>query len=393
MLDSLMKSASGRIGVAFVAAALQMAGPANAGASIVLDVSSGKVLAQENAFQRWYPASLTKLMTAYIAMRALKTGQLTLTSPVKISANAAKQPPSRMGYKPGSVLTLDNALKIMLVKSANDIAVAVGETAGGKNYAELMNTEAQRLGMGSSHFVNANGLHSPAHYSSARDLAVLSFALRTEFPEYARYFGIEAISYGDHLERNYNILLGRFAGADGMKTGFVCASGFNIVASATRNGRTLVAVVLGEISQERRAEKAAALLSEGFASPSAAGQDLANMTAPVPANLQAVNMKSTVCSKQAASDRWDGRDVEGRMHLDSPYITAMTREPETVAVGLGGATGPGTTAIAANDNFPETGIPVPTPRPAYTPSNAAPMALTGDTNLRKGMPVPAASSN
>ena len=210
-----------------------IAGEAQAGTSILVDAGTGKVLAEENSLQRWYPASLTKLMTAYIAFKALKSGGLTLTSPVKISANAAKQPPSRMGYKPGQVLTLDNALKIMLVKSANDIAVAVAETAAGKNYQKAMNEEARRLGMTGSNWVNANGLHSAQNYTTARDLALLSIALRRDFPEHAAFFGIEAIEYDDKLERNYNILLGRFDGADGMKTGFVCASGFNLVASAT----------------------------------------------------------------------------------------------------------------------------------------------------------------
>jgi D-alanyl-D-alanine carboxypeptidase len=223
-----------------------------AGASILVDVQSGAVLAQENAFQRWYPASLTKLMTAYIAFSAIKSGKLTVDSPIIISANAAKQPPSKMGYKPGNRLSLDNALKIMLVKSANDIAVAVGEAAGGENYPDAMNAAAAKLGMSGSHFTSANGLHSTQNYSNARDLAVLSRALRADFPELAGYFKFEAIQYGDHVERNYNILLGRFAGADGMKTGFVCASGFNMVGTATRDGRTLVAVVLGEESQVGR---------------------------------------------------------------------------------------------------------------------------------------------
>ncbi len=364
--------------------------PAAAGTSILFDVQSGKVLAEENATQRWYPASLTKLMTAYIAFRAIKSGQLMLSSVVRISANAAKQPPSKMGYKPGNVLNLDNALKIMLVKSANDIAVAVGETVGGKNYQTVMNLESQRLGMTGTHWANANGLHSPQNYSTARDLAVLTYALRREFPEYASYFNIEAIKYGDKLQRNYNILLGRFAGADGMKTGFVCASGFNLVASATRNGRTLVAVVLGATSQEQRAEKAAELLSRGFADGTLEEVTLASLKAS--GKAQAVNMKAAVCSKEAASDRWDGRDVEGRMVINSVHIKAMTREPQTVLVGLGKATGPGGTLVAENDNADLSNIPVPTPRPVRAGEEMVPLALSGDGKLRKGMPLPATTN-
>jgi D-alanyl-D-alanine carboxypeptidase len=363
---------------------------AKAGPSILFDAETGRVLQQENAFQRWYPASLTKLMTAYIALKAVKDGRMTLTSPVKISANAAKQPPSRMGYKPGNVLNLDNALKIMLVKSANDIAVAVGEATGGKNYTKLMNSEAKRLGMTGSNWTNANGLHSTENYTTARDLAILTFALRTEFPDQASYFGIEAIKYGEKVETNYNILLGRFAGADGMKTGFVCASGFNLVASATRDGRTLVAVVLGERSQERRAEKAADLLAKGFSLAAPGGATLAELSA---SGVQsgAIDMRSTVCTEGAEADRWDGREVEGKMVLNSPHIKAMTREPNAVLVGLGGATGKaGSILDPALDDL--TQIPIPTPRPDQVTEEVAPMALTGEVKLRKGMPLPAAAN-
>ena len=390
MIVSTIKTMRGAFVALAAGAALLTPAAANAGTSILIDAGTGKVLAAENVFQRWYPASLTKMMTAYIAFKALKTGQLTKTSPVKISANAAKQPPSKMGYKPGNVLNLDNALKIMLVKSANDIAVAVGEAVGGKNYAVVMNAEAKRLGMTGSHWTNANGLHSPQNYSTARDLAILAYALRSEFPEFASYFSIEAIKYDEHLQRNYNILLGRFDGADGMKTGFVCASGFNLVASATRNGRTLVAVVLGATSQEERAEKAAALLSRGFSASNLGDATLASLRASDGAPKAALDMRGTVCTKGAQADRWDGRDVEGRMKINSPYIKAMTREPQTVLVGLGGATGPGG---EADDNIELADVPIPTPRPLRVGQEIVPMALTGEAKLRKGMPLPDAASN
>ena len=376
---------SAALGLCLLAAA-----EAQAGTSILVDAGTGKVLAEDNALQRWYPASLTKLMTAYLALKALKSGQLTLTSPVRISASAARQPPSRMGYKPGSALTLDNALKIMLVKSANDIAVAVAETAAGKNYLTAMNDEARRLGMTGSNWVNANGLHSAQNYTTARDLALLVMALRRDFPEYAGFFGIEAISYDDKLERNYNILLGRFDGADGMKTGFVCASGFNLAASATRGGRTLVAVVLGETSQQGRAEKAADLLALGFAADGTGGASIDSLQLAGGAPKSAKDMRPVVCAKGAEADRWDGREVEGRIVFNSPHIKAMLRPPIAVQVGLGGAAGP---SIAANGNDPFANVPVPTPRPNYAKQEIAPMALTGETKLRKGMALPAQGSN
>lgn len=351
-------------------------GTARAGASILVDVQTGAVLSHENAFQRWYPASLTKLMTAYIAFSAIKSGKLTTLSPVVISANAAKQPPGKMGYKPGNRLTLDNALKIMLVKSANDIAVAVGEAAGGANYPDAMNAAAAKLGMTGSHFANANGLHSPQNYSTARDLAILTRALRSEFPEFASYFSIEAIKYGDQIERNYNILLGRFAGADGMKTGFVCASGFNLVGAATRDGRTLVAVVLGEKSQVGRAEKAAELLAEGFSKPDGT-VTLATLQPSGEETKPATDMRKQVCTEAAAADRWDGRDIDGRVTFGTPELRAMERDPVAVMVGLM----PTTSA----DGWPLI-VPVPKPRPKFTPAAAAPLE---GVELRKSVPTAA----
>jgi D-alanyl-D-alanine carboxypeptidase len=235
-------------------------------AYIVVDVGKGTVLAHDNSDRRWAPASITKVMTAYLTFKALKSGQLTLTSPVVISANAAKEPPSKMGYKPGTVLTVDNALKMMLVRSANDIAIAMAETVGGSeaNFVKLMNAEAQRLGMNGTTFRNPNGLPAEGQYSTARDIAVLARATWMQFPEYRDYFRIPAIRAGNKVLRTYNTLVDHYRGANGMKTGFICASGFNVVGSATRNGRTLITVVLGETSANQRTITAAGLLDKGF---------------------------------------------------------------------------------------------------------------------------------
>ena len=149
--------------------------PASANPAILFDLKTGKVLEHEDAFQRWHPASLTKLMTAYVTFRAVAAGELALDSPIKMTKHSASEPPSKMGFKAGSVMTLDNALKMMLIKSANDIAMAVGENVGGSEeaFVERMNAEALRLGMTDSHFANPNGLHSPDQYTTARDLALL----------------------------------------------------------------------------------------------------------------------------------------------------------------------------------------------------------------------------
>lgn len=354
-----------------------------AGATMVLDAESGRVLSHDNAFQRWYPASLTKIMTTYVAFRAIKAGEVTLTSPVRMSKNAAGEPPSKMGYKPGSTMTLDNALKMLLVKSANDVAVAIAESLAGSEatFAQRMNKEARRIGMTGSNFVNPNGLHDQRQYSTARDLAILSAAVRREFPQHAHYFKIEGIRAGDKLLRSYNILLGRFDGADGMKTGFICASGFNLVGSATRGGRTLIAVVLGAESQQERAELAADLLAKGFDKRRSAGTRVGELAAYGASRNKAPNMRPKICTKSAQFERWDARDAEGRMIIRSRFLKPMSRNPVTVAVALGGATGPAP-VIYAN-------VPIPTPRPDDAPQALAlKPPIEPGAEIGIGIPVP-----
>ena len=240
--------------------------PAAAEALLVIEAESGKVLLAENAAFPWYPASVTKLMTAYVTLRAVKEGRLTLDKPLTVSANAAAQAPVKMGFRPGTVVTVDNALKMLMVKSANDIAVVLAEGVAGsvESFADQMNHTARRLGMTQSTFVNPNGLPADDQMSSARDLAMLARALIREMPEYDYYWHLPGIRMGKMVQRNYNTLIGRYPGADGMKTGFICASGFNLVASATRDGKRLIAVVLGAPSSAARAMKAAQVLERGF---------------------------------------------------------------------------------------------------------------------------------
>jgi D-alanyl-D-alanine carboxypeptidase len=239
---------------------------ATAEALLVIETESGKVLFAQNAGYPWYPASVTKLMTTYVTLRAVKEGRITLDQPLTVSANAVAQAPVKMGFGTGTQVTVDNALKMLMVKSANDIAVVLAEGVAGsiENFADQMNWNARRLGMTQSSFVNPNGLPADDQISSARDLAILARALIREFPEYDYYWHLPGIRMGKMVQRNYNTLLGRYPGADGMKTGFICASGFNLVASATRDGRRLIAVVLGAPSSAVRALKAAQLLERGF---------------------------------------------------------------------------------------------------------------------------------
>lgn len=235
-------------------------------AALLIEADTGKVLYAENAGVPWYPASLSKLMTMYVVLQAVKNKRITLDSLFAVSARAASQAPSKIGLKPGSQLTVDNALKILMVKSANDMAVLLAEGTSGsvEAFAAEMIQTSQNLGMTQSHWVNPNGLPADEQITSARDLGILARALIHDFPEYDMYWHIPAIQLGKKVMRNYNTLIGRYDGADGMKTGFICASGFNLVASATRNNKRLIAVVLGAKSSPYRGAKAAGLLERGF---------------------------------------------------------------------------------------------------------------------------------
>jgi D-alanyl-D-alanine carboxypeptidase len=337
---------------------------------MLFDVNDGRVLLQNDAFARWYPASLTKLMTTYVTFRALQNGEVTLLSPVRITKNAAHQPPSKIGLKPGTVMTLDAALKLMLVKSANDIAMAVGENIGGSEaaFVDRMNAEAQRLGMTGTHYSNPNGLFDPENYTTAHDLAILVSAIRRQFPQYESYFRIEAVGLGKKVIPNINVLLGRFDGADGMKTGFICAGGFNFIGTATRDGKTLGAIVLGAFSLADRAEKAAALLQRGFGmTESNTMPTIASLQPYGPGQDQATDMSDAVCSQKARKERASELGENGKPVLKSAFIHKMDHDPKVVMVSLGGATGPGglpPEPVYAN-------VPIPTPRPDYIPTEKA----------------------
>jgi D-alanyl-D-alanine carboxypeptidase len=257
--------------LAFLAAlAATLPGVAHAEALLVVEADTGKVLQAENATYPWYPASVTKLMTAYVTLRAVKEGRISLDTLFTVSPVAASQSPSKMGFRPGIQVTVDNALKMMLVKSANDMAVVLAEGVGGSidGFSALMNQNAQHLGMTQTSYVNPNGLPADGQITSARDLAILSRAIINDLPEYEYFVRIPAIRYGRRVTQNFNKLIGRYPGADGFKTGFICASGYNLVASATRDGKRLIAVVLGASSGKARAVKAAQLLERGFANNS-----------------------------------------------------------------------------------------------------------------------------
>lgn len=330
---------------------------------IVIDAETGEVLAENEPHHRWYPASLTKLMTAYVTFRAIKAGEVTAGSPVFISDAAARRPPSKMGYKRGVQLRIDTALKIIIIKSANDVSHALAEAVSGsvESFVERMNSEARRLGMINTQFANASGLYNRSQFSSARDMALLSQQILNEFPEHSYLFSAVGIQTPVRIHYSYNLLIERFSGTTGMKTGFVCAAGYNMVASAKRSGRHLIAVVLGRDSQTDRAVAAARLITE-----SAGSSGIYSVHSSASRGTDPVNMRPILCTQQARESRYD--PVSGTAVIDSPFLKPKGSDGAILPVNTGGVdSSPSEAWINRNLKFNGT-PPVPIRRPNYDPA-------------------------
>jgi D-alanyl-D-alanine carboxypeptidase len=337
------------------------ASPALAAPTLVVDMESGQVLHQEEATRSWYPASLTKLMTAYVALKAARDGRLSLNTPLRVSARAAKMAPSKMGFRPGTEVTLDNALKMLMVKSANDVAVTIAEGVSGsvEAFAGEMNRAAAALGMRESHFVNPNGLPSATQVTSARDMATLGRALYREFPDQAGLFSIGALKLGNRVMPTHNGLLGRYPGADGMKTGFTCAAGFNVVASAANGGRRLITVVMGAPSAADRTIQAMALFDKGFASGGGQGS-LSGL--PSPGVGEAPNMREDICRRRGKTVVMPVESEDMAVPVNSNMAQEMAHNPERAFLF---AQAGGGSAAAAGKSVG--GAPRLGPRPAFEP--------------------------
>lgn len=236
-------------------------------ASIVVDADTGAILHESNADKRLHPASLVKMMTLLMAFERLQDGTMTLNQRVRISEHAASQSPSKLGLRPGTTIAVKDAIYALVTKSANDIAVAMGEHMGGSEtrFATMMTTRAQELGMTSTRFKNASGLHHIEQVSSARDMARLSRILIKNYPQQYKYFSTRNFSYNGASYHNHNRLMESYDGMDGIKTGYIGPSGFNLAASAVRGDRRLIAVVFGGRSTQSRNAHVAELLDRGFA--------------------------------------------------------------------------------------------------------------------------------
>ena len=391
------------LGILAAALALAHSSAASAEALLLVEAESGKVLQAENATYPWYPASLTKLMTTYVTLRAIKERRITANTLITVSERAAAQQPSKMGFKPGTELTIDNALKMLMVKSANDMAVAIAEGVSGsiEGFAGEMNAAAQRLGMTQSQFVNPNGLPDDRQITSARDMAILARAMIQEFPEYDLYWRIPAIKFGKRVLRNYNRLIDRYPGADGMKTGFICASGFNLVASATRNGKQLIAVVLGAPSSPVRAQKAAQLLESGFNSTGTLSwltPSLGTVGSLKPISATPPNLYDSTCGKHRRRPAAESDTEEANATDTDGIVLSSLRTPYAKSAALLGPLTPSMPPIDVFVGRPKgqsqptqlAAVPLP-PRPpegaARQLNKTAPTVGTALTLAATGIPV------
>ncbi len=316
-------------------------------ATVVIDADTGNVLHASNADARHYPASLTKMMTLYLTFEALEAGRLRLDQRLAVSSHAASQEPTKLGLEIGDTLTVRDAVLALIVKSANDVAVVVGESLGGseERFAAMMTARAREIGMSRTTFRNASGLPDPDQTTTARDMATLAHALVRDFPKFYPLFATAAFNYEGATIPSHNRLLNRYSGMDGIKTGYIRDSGFNLAASAMRDGRRLVGVVLGGTSQAARDRLMAQLLDKGFhtagggttvAQAAAPAKPPAVVKAPAPTNKTAAKASkpTTTALPPPAAD--DGDDSGWSIQVGAfARFQQAQRAAETVTDKLG----------------------------------------------------------
>ena len=296
-------------------------------ASIVVDGNSGAVLQAASPDALRHPASLTKAMTLYLLFERLESGRLRLDSALKVSEHASEQAPTKLGLKPGQTINVEDAIKGIVTKSANDAAVAVAENLGGdeESFAKLMTQKAHALGMAHTIYVNASGLPDDDQVTTARDQSILGRAIQERFPRYYRYFSTESFVYHGEAMRNHNHLLGAVDGVDGIKTGFTRASGFNLLTSLHRDGRYLVAVVMGGPSASERDERMRELIGAHIK------EAAARRTAPMVAEVAERREEASAKSPASRTDRAATTNVEPRTAASTTSSTTPTTTPRMAA--------------------------------------------------------------
>ncbi|MFL5190940.1 MAG: D-alanyl-D-alanine carboxypeptidase family protein, partial [Microvirga sp.] len=274
--------------------------PLSAGASpmLLVDASTGDILAAQEATRSWHPASLTKMMTAHLALTAVKSGRVSMDTSIVLSPRATAQAPTKLGVPPGTSLRLEDALTVMMVKSANDVSFAIAEAIGGSEeaFVSAMNQEARRLGMTGTRFVNPTGLHDDRQVTNARDMAVLMLALLSYHADYLDLLRTPSITVNGRMLKNTNKLVEDYTGLEASKTGFVCASGFNVTVSALRANRRVIGVVLGSPSAATRTLVMRELLNTGLSEAASPVGNLRTMKAEAP--MPAADLRRLKCGRQ-----------------------------------------------------------------------------------------------
>ncbi len=293
-------------------------------ASIVMDADTGMILRQRNADKSLHPASLTKIMTLVLAFEAIENGELSLRDRVVISRHAADMIPSKLGLPVGSSIRVEDAIYALITKSANDVAVALAEKIGGteSNFARYMTVRAHQIGMSRTRFRNASGLHHPKQVSTARDMARLAQYVLNTYPQYYHYFSTKRFSYRGKTYRNHNRLMESYSGMDGFKTGYIRASGFNLVASAKRNDRRIIGVVFGGRTAKTRNAHMQKILDEGF---SKLGRMMIARAAPIPPRKPAGLTRLASLSPAAGIEEF-GRWADLNPILQSQAFSALIGE-------------------------------------------------------------------
>lgn len=309
--------------------ALSGASPASARyAAIVVDAKTGRILHAVNEETKNYPASLTKIMTLFMTFEALKNGTLKLQQPLPVSRAAEGRSPSKLGLRRGETITVEDAIKALVTKSANDVATVLAEAMGGteRKFARLMTERARALGMKDTTFMNASGLPNRSQLSTAKDMAILGRAVLHGHPKMYGHFARESFTYNGKTYRSHNRLMSRYQGMDGIKTGYIRASGFNLVASARRGGNRVIAVVFGGKTSKARDRRVATLLDNGFAA-----LQTVVASSGKPRNLPA----SPVRAKYHAVGKIKDAKVASRKPLPPPTVNPASGEIRSWAIQVG----------------------------------------------------------
>lgn len=343
LVDSGRRDRRGRrwaagLGFALFAAAALVGRPALAAgySSIVVDAASGEVIHEMNADVGNYPASLTKIMTTYLTFEALKSGRITLKTQFPVSEHASVQAPSKLGLNAGDTISVENAILGVVTKSANDAAVVLAEGIGGSEqaFAEKMTAKARVLGMNATYFHNASGLPDPDQVTTARDMSVLARAVLRDFPEYYHYYSTPQFTYDGHVFENHNRMLRTYRGADGIKTGYIRASGFNLVASAERDGRRLIGVVLGSQSPSARNAQMARLLDSSFLSAATRLAALSGKPAGKPDDANVAGAAAAPAEAQASTQVASAETPAAEIADAPPAAAASSSHSKVKPAGL-----------------------------------------------------------